>query len=62
MLDLILASVPSAPRVACIRLAKLGFIDTARFAKGWQLFYYTNKLLLPWNNGKRLKLRCRFLS
>ncbi|KAI6070016.1 Ubiquitin-conjugating enzyme E2 D3 [Aix galericulata] len=39
MLDLILASVPSAPRVACVRSAKLGFIDTARFAKEWQLFY-----------------------
>lgn len=62
MLDLILASVPSAPRVACIRSAKLGFIDTARFAKEWQLFYCANKRLLPRNNGRQLKLRRGFLS
>lgn len=52
MLDLILKSLPSALRVACIQLAQLCFIDTVYFIEGWQLFYYTIEVLLLRNNGK----------
>lgn len=52
MLDLILKSLPSAPRVACIQLAQLCFIDTVYFIEEWQLFYYTIEVLLLRNNGK----------
>lgn len=53
MLDLILKSLPSALRVACIQLAELCFIDMVCFTEEWQLFYYTIEVLLLWNNGKQ---------
>lgn len=57
MLELVMASVPSALGAACVRLAKPSLIQLAL-----QLFYDNKQILFPWHNVKlHLKIEC-FLS